>query len=385
MRQITLLIILLLCLPVSYALVCGQSITESTVLTEDLYCGQTNGVVIAANNVILDCNGHRVSTEFHFEKIGIYSYNSENVTIINCVVNGSKTGIKIGDSLPLFKEDRQYEYPSNSKIINNTVHDTDFGIKIKEGQNNTIANNTIWNTIISAIDTVQAGNLNITNNRIYSRGEPLSIGSSGDLIIKDNNIEGWKVGATDNMISGANSFHFIGNSVKNVDCLFLDEVPDAIIVNNTFLFIDDLGTCIYLGVGCDNALIHNNIFYTNYGGVWGIDIAVNNNANVSNNNLTGMSRGVMVIHSTNTIEHNNFWISTIKAGEDPGQSTWKNNYYMAYDQPQEGCDDANSNGICDDPYHLYGGSNYDNTPYNTPSGWLKIKHYHLERFEDTHE
>jgi len=128
----------------------------------------------------------------------------------------------------------EFDYPGYNNIINNTIHDAEFGIRILGARNNTITNNTIWNTIISAIDTSDAGDLNITNNRIYSRGEPLSIGASGDLIIKDNIIEGWEVGASDNMIRYADSLLFVGNTVKNVDAISTIHIIGTQIINNTF-------------------------------------------------------------------------------------------------------------------------------------------------------
>jgi hypothetical protein len=46
---------------------------------------------------------------------------------------------------------------------------------------------------------------------------------------------------------------------------------------------------------------------------------------------------------------------------------------MVYDSPDEGCDDLNYDRICDDPYPIYGGLDYDQTPYIYPNGWIRQK------------
>ncbi len=40
---------------------CGQTITQSTVLENDLTGCPNNGIVIGANNITLDLNGHTVA------------------------------------------------------------------------------------------------------------------------------------------------------------------------------------------------------------------------------------------------------------------------------------------------------------------------------------
>jgi len=352
------------------AVECGEWIYESTVLTEDLYCDSHQGLIINADNVVLDCDGHRISNSFYHDGANVHVFDSTDVTIKNCVLNGTHVGVQIDAfALTLINP---IDYLGLNKIINNTIHNTDYGIFIFGAKNNTITNNTVWNTILSAIDTSEAGNLNITGNKIYSRGEPLDIGASGNLIIKDNNIDGGEAGAFSNLINSAESLLFTNNIVKNVgELIFINEIEGAIIVNNTFLFIDRLGTGIYFASGSNNALVHNNVFYTNYYGVWGVNLLPSTNSNISNNNFTGMSRGVQAFTSGHVIEHNNFWVTTDKASEDNGNSTWRNNYYLAYDEEEEGCYDSDQNLVCDDPYPLYGGDNHDTKPYNQPSGWLK--------------
>lgn len=74
--------------------------------------------------------------------------------------------------------------------------------------------------------------------------------------------------------------------------------------------------------------------------------------------------------SNNTVYHNNF-ISNVKQISDTN-NTENNfvfaNYYSVYDEPGEGCFDANSDGICDSPY-LIQVNNMDKAPFTSQNGW----------------
>src|SRR5579863_4065525 len=45
----------------AHALTCGTTLTTSTILTADLVCNNTDGLIIDADNVTLDLNGHVIS------------------------------------------------------------------------------------------------------------------------------------------------------------------------------------------------------------------------------------------------------------------------------------------------------------------------------------
>jgi len=44
------------------------------------------------------------------------------------------------------------------------------------------------------------------------------------------------------------------------------------------------------------------------------------------------------------------------------------NHYSNYNEPSEGCDYANSDSFCDDPFYSSKG-NQDDMPYTTQNGW----------------
>src|SRR5512137_1412952 len=67
---------------------CGQTITENTVLTEDLACplGTDYAIIIGASNITLDLGGHKVSG--YAPGTGVFSIGQEGITIRNGTVEG---------------------------------------------------------------------------------------------------------------------------------------------------------------------------------------------------------------------------------------------------------------------------------------------------------
>ncbi|MFH1134256.1 MAG: right-handed parallel beta-helix repeat-containing protein [Nanoarchaeota archaeon] len=368
MRAVLPLLIFLL-IPFAQAVNCGDWITQSVTLSEDLYCDSKYGLIIDGDNIVLDCQGYLISNTYDSDGANLYLYHATNITIRDCVLNGTARGIYMSGYYPA-RDD--LSYLAATTIVNNTIHHADYGIRIFDGQNNTIANNTFYNTTLSAIHASNAGDLNITGNKILSRGEPLGLGVSGRLIITDNAINGTI--ATQNRISDAESLLFARNTLRNCgDQLSLNYVPGAVIVNNTFLFVDDVGTGVmFSGVdGCGGAVIQNNRFITNYGGVDGINLGFVSDGIISQNNFSIMSFGILTGGSNNVIEHNNFNLTNHFSGYDIGSNSWRENYYAAYDEPNEGCNDADHNDVCDDPYPISGWNNLDYSPFLFANGWLQ--------------
>jgi len=69
---------------------CGSTITTDTTLDSDLSCSGT-AIAIGADNVVLDCQGHKITgvgTGF-----GIQAQSRQNIIIQNCVVQNFAVGI----------------------------------------------------------------------------------------------------------------------------------------------------------------------------------------------------------------------------------------------------------------------------------------------------
>ena len=80
---------------------------------------------------------------------------------------------------------------------------------------------------------------------------------------------------------------------------------------------------------------------------------------------------------SNYVYHNNFINNTYQAN-DSCSNYWDNgypsggNYWSDFDEPSEGAYDNNTDGIVDTPYAIPGGSNVDNYPFISPSGWKEV-------------
>src|SRR3989338_10998076 len=97
-KQVSILFLLIIfMISVVSAVGCGDTITEDTVLTEDLLNCSGNGIIIGADNITLDCNGHRIDGNGDFNGISV-SNNVNGVTIKNCNIQEFGYGIYLGSN-----------------------------------------------------------------------------------------------------------------------------------------------------------------------------------------------------------------------------------------------------------------------------------------------
>jgi hypothetical protein len=77
---------------------CGQTITEDTILTENLVCppGTDYSLIIGAPNITLDLGGHMISG--HAPDTGVLSVGQEGITIRNGTIEGFNVGVFIIES-----------------------------------------------------------------------------------------------------------------------------------------------------------------------------------------------------------------------------------------------------------------------------------------------
>lgn len=161
--------------PAVSALSCGQAITSSTTLTEDLDCttNLSTGLNITADDVVLDCAGYGINKFVYQAKdiAGIDVVGVENITIKNCDLNWSANGWAVRF------------YGSNfSNLVNLSLHNAT-AITMRESYSNNISN-------VSAYDFYQSGTFEvlgggeiiwdqvISNN---SANNGLSIGSDSSI------------------------------------------------------------------------------------------------------------------------------------------------------------------------------------------------------------
>ena len=75
---------------------CGETITEDTVLENDVGPCTNNGIVIGADNITFDLNGHRIfGRPFSGDRAGVYLRGRTGVTVENGTVSNFDMGVAI--------------------------------------------------------------------------------------------------------------------------------------------------------------------------------------------------------------------------------------------------------------------------------------------------
>ncbi len=196
---------------------CGQTITQSTVLDNDLTGCTNNGIVIGADNITLDLNGHTVTgTAATGDKAGVALVGRSGVTVKNGTVRAFDVGVVIeGGSGNTVQGVQAIGNISFETTPNRRGGD---GIAILSSRNNRIVNNSAVNNgpysgigIYSDVDSahpratggVSSGNVvdgNLVQGNIQARtpnnvvnndniGIRLEPGNTGNLIA-NNRVDG---------------------------------------------------------------------------------------------------------------------------------------------------------------------------------------------------
>jgi len=113
------------------ALSCGDTITESVVLTEDLSCSG-DGLIIDADNIVIDGSGHTIQGDGTGN--GIYIFENSGVEVKDITVRNYEFGIGLVDD------------NSGNLIYDNVIEGNDAGILVAVfGVSNKIHDNTLRN------------------------------------------------------------------------------------------------------------------------------------------------------------------------------------------------------------------------------------------------
>jgi parallel beta-helix repeat protein len=160
---------------------CGDVLTSNTVLTSDLTCAG-DGLIIGANNVVLDCAGHTITYGTTEEGIGVDLTDSSGSTVKNCVivknsmVGYSNRGIRLYNSANSLIEDNEVQTGGQGNT----------GIGISKSDNSIIQLNLITNNAQLTKSISLGGdqeNIQIKNNEINSNGvDSLSIRIDSDSL-----------------------------------------------------------------------------------------------------------------------------------------------------------------------------------------------------------
>jgi len=176
----------------------GNYTLEQDVAAESEICMQ-----IMADDITLDCQGHKISDSEDPNSYGVLSFSSDgprnNITVKNCQIEGFHVGI--------FFDTDSDSIPQNNKALNNTifVSGSDYGIGAYLNENLLIANNTITAGENSIGIIFEGENISILENTIKQSGsqataiETLSGSETGTILHNNISTSTWinnEAGAT---------------------------------------------------------------------------------------------------------------------------------------------------------------------------------------------
>ena len=219
---------------------CGDTIYVDTKLDSNLTNCPINGIIIGADGIKLDGNGHTINgqgsgsgivvsgrtgvtvkklrvTEF---SIGISLFNSVETVIKRNIFSTNNRGIRLSSS-------------SNNTIHQNEVLDSFLGIRVLSASNdNILTGNTVSGTIANAINLqFSSGNV-VQKNDVLNNGHGISLFSSSSNTMKqnlaaDNSFYGFRI-----ISSSANSFIQNKSERNGVDGFSVEESDDNSFIAN---------------------------------------------------------------------------------------------------------------------------------------------------------
>jgi len=190
---------------------CGDTISQSITLSNDINCGVDQWVVlnVVADNITLDCAGHTITGSPGIDDWGINIIGRSGVTIRNCHFQNL--------NFPIYHEDG-----SCNIIVNNLFNGTRHGPILRKGGFNHIVNNTILSAELDGIGVVGYLNDGIPSiNNIVSNNTLLHCGSdyasvelsyAHNTLVEGNYIVG--TGQYDNSIIMLSAFS-INNTISH--------------------------------------------------------------------------------------------------------------------------------------------------------------------------
>lgn len=262
-------------LPLIPPISCGDTITEDTILTQDLLNCPGTGLTIGADNIVLDCQGHSITGGG--TNNGIYLNRRTGVTIKNCNVANFAYGI-------------WFYYSSNSTLIDINIYGNRYqGIALTGSSYTNITNNNIYSNP-TGIHPFVSSNTILTNNNVYSNKIGIQISSSSNTILRSNNL-------TSNLffIYGVLS-QLLSTDIDETNTV--DNYPIKYIKNSSGYQLQNQEIGELFLINSPNSFINNVTSM-------GIHVYYSNNTIISNSNSIALPFGISSHYSSNNQIINN--------------------------------------------------------------------------------
>ena len=190
--------------PLAISPSCGQVITQNVVLTSNLNCAETDGLIVNAGDIVIDLNGHTISgpdidsdTQTS-SKVGIMIPNVNNVVVQDGTIEGFQAGVLMTGSQNVevkgmvIKNNQIGLFSTGASIVNahlSIIMNNQIGIAGHSTQQSTFEDNIIFQNNLAGITLVNSDNSVITLNSITESGNGLYIDNqSNQNNINFNNV-----------------------------------------------------------------------------------------------------------------------------------------------------------------------------------------------------
>jgi len=345
-----------------------------------------NCMDIRADNIVLDCQGHTISTNIT-DYMGIISNGRQGLVVRNCVLTGwgifeyNNSNITL-QNLVISEGNIQLSYSQFNTLINVTIFSTEIGVNIGNSDYTYIFNSTVKGCFLDVYYST-------TREEKYCHSYFENVNGTDDKPIVFFNstaeIRDWNNNASEIILCGADN-SIVDNLKLNKNGLFVIVSDNVSVTNSVF-------NSAYLEFSYSN---NGTVYNTNIFSFSGLYLRYSNSFTISNlsvfsssyglrlfyanYNMVNNSRienctyyGVYLRNSANNLIYNNLFNNTnnigfggtiytnnwnitrqigariYSAGTEIGGNYWTNPTGNGY---SDTCTDADKDGFCDDPYVL---------------------------------
>ncbi|MBK8903182.1 MAG: right-handed parallel beta-helix repeat-containing protein [Anaerolineaceae bacterium] len=240
---------------------CGQVLTQSTLVTNDLFECPGNGLVVGANGITIDLNGHTID--------GI----NQGVGILN---NGF-------DSVA---------------ITNGFVQEFDYGVQLNPGTTlNTVTGLSLQLNEAAGIQLSDADNNTINGNELASNGVGIAlIGGTQGAVVRDNTISTSSLQGVYIFTSSANRIENNEIDGSSESAVYLEGSSDNIILGNALS--GNSGEGVEIILFSHNNRVEGNSITGNSGGIL---VSESNGSQLINNTVHSNSSGIVLEIANNNL------------------------------------------------------------------------------------
>ena len=190
--------------PLAISPSCGQVITQNVVLTSNLNCADSDGLIVGASDIVIDLNGHTISgpdvdsQEKTSSKVGVMIPNMNNVVVQDGTIEGFQAGILMTGSQNvelsniISKNNQIGAFSTGASIVNahlSILMNNEIGFAGHSTQQLTVENNILYQNALAGITLVNTDNGVVTLNSITESGNGIYVDNqSNNNNVNFNNV-----------------------------------------------------------------------------------------------------------------------------------------------------------------------------------------------------